>query len=349
MPGLHVRDQEDGRIALLVIAQAGHPFGRLPVLHLAVVEARGDQQRRIGGVVHVVVGGIGQHPEVGLLFLGVAPLVELAGGQGNAVVEHGGHHVHEGHLGHRGAPQVGTQVQHRTHQQTTGAPAHAHQAVRVGVTLPDQVLPTRDEVGEGVHLMLHAPLLIPRTAQVLAAPDVRQREHEATVQEAQPRDAEGGFHADAVGAVAVQQQRGLAVQGHVAAVHHRDGHTGAVRRGGPGAFAGVVPGIEVAQHLLLLQEGVRAGVHVVQVHALRGGEGGVAVAQLVGVPLGIGARPGHVGGVLEADLMLLPVAQAADTDVRKALTTFAQHQVVAEQVHVLQAHILAMRDHFQPL
>ena len=47
--------------------------------------------------------------------------------------------------------------------------------------------------------------------------------------------------------------------------------------------------------------------------------------------------------------MLLPVAQAADTDVRKALTTLAQHKVIAEQVHVLQAHVLAMRHDLQPL
>src|SRR5215470_15437814 len=75
VPGLHVGlEQEIVRIAL-VCPQPRYPLGWLGVAHLAVVEASGDEQRRIVGPGDVVVGRVGQHVFELALDCGITPLV----------------------------------------------------------------------------------------------------------------------------------------------------------------------------------------------------------------------------------------------------------------------------------
>ncbi len=103
------------------------------------------------------------------------------------------------------------------------------------VVLGDQVLRARDEVGERVGLVLEPAGLVPRAAHLASAPHVRHREDETAIEEREPRDPERRIGGDLVGAVAVQQRGGRAVERRVPPVHQRDGDLRAVGRASPTA------------------------------------------------------------------------------------------------------------------
>ena len=89
------------------------------------------------------------------------------------------------------AEQVGAQVRDRAHEQPAGAPAARGEAVRARVALRDEVLGAGDEVGERVRLVLSSlPSSYQLAAELAAAAHVRDREHEAAVEQADSRDAE---------------------------------------------------------------------------------------------------------------------------------------------------------------
>ncbi len=65
------------------------------------------QQVRIVPGLHVVVGRVGEDVVVVGLVVGIAPLVVLAGGQGDGLVQHGRDHIHERDGRHHTLPQIG--------------------------------------------------------------------------------------------------------------------------------------------------------------------------------------------------------------------------------------------------
>ena len=80
--------------------------------------------------------------------MGIAPFVVLIGGERDAVVQHGGDHVDEGHLRDNAAVIAGAQIGNRAHEQSAGAAAHAKHLVLGGISGGDQMMRDVDEVGE---------------------------------------------------------------------------------------------------------------------------------------------------------------------------------------------------------
>src|SRR5579875_2670929 len=85
-----------------------------------------------------------------------------------------------------------------------------------------QVLGAGDEVGEGVALAQHLAVVIPAAAELAAAADVRDRVHEAAVQQREPGNREARVPGDLVTAVPVEQQRRAAVARGALRAHQRD-------------------------------------------------------------------------------------------------------------------------------
>ena len=99
MAGGHIGLEQEEIVACGAVTEAGRPFGRFPVLNLRVVEPSEDQQGRIIHVRDIIVGGVGEHIVVSLLFGGVSPLIVFECGERNCVIEHGGYHVNERNMG----------------------------------------------------------------------------------------------------------------------------------------------------------------------------------------------------------------------------------------------------------
>jgi hypothetical protein len=139
------------------LPQGRDPLGRLPDHHPRVVQRAGDQQVGTGaGGRQVVVGRVRLHPRELLGIPRVAPLVPLVHGQRDARVEHRGDDVDERHLGDHGPPAVRPLAEHRALQQAAGAqPAGGDP---VWVDQAGQAVGHRDVVGEGVLLVLQAPV-----------------------------------------------------------------------------------------------------------------------------------------------------------------------------------------------
>ena len=126
-------------------------------------------------------------------------------------------------------------------------------------------------------------------------------------------------HGDAVGAVAVEQQRRGAVERRALAVEQRDRHALAVggRRQQPARD--VVGGVVAARHLLRLAQGARARLHVVVEDLGRRGHRRVGEAQRRGVELVAAGDAQRIGLLGEGDGVLGAVGEAADDDARQAV------------------------------
>ena len=116
-----------------------------------------------------------------------------------------------------------------------------------------------DEIGEGVHLAMHAAGIVPGLAEFAAAADVGDGEDHAAVEQTEAIGAERNGHGEAVAAVAVEKERGAAIARGVVAIDDGDGDFGAVGGGGVEALGAVESGIVAAEDRLLLAEGARAG------------------------------------------------------------------------------------------
>ena len=94
-----------------------------------------------------------------------------------------------------------------------------------------------DEVGEGVAFGHHFAGVVPRVAELAAAADVGVGDDDAAVEQRETCRAEAEWECVAVGAVAVDVERRLAVVVEfVSAVDEGDGHLRAVVRGEPEAL-----------------------------------------------------------------------------------------------------------------
>ncbi|MNF74733.1 hypothetical protein D3C84_567730 [compost metagenome] len=133
----------------------------------------------------LIVGAVALHVVVVALLVRVAPLVVLPCGEGNGLVQHGGDHVDEGHLGHHAAIELGRLVDDGPHQQAAGAAAHGVDLIPGAITLGHQCLGHVDEVVEGILFLQQFAIFIPGTPQLLATPDVGDGIDEASVQQAQ--------------------------------------------------------------------------------------------------------------------------------------------------------------------
>jgi hypothetical protein len=126
------------------------------------------------------------------------------------------------------------------------------------------------EVDEGVLLLQQLAVLIPGPTELTTAPDVRDREHHAAVQQREPCNGEARVFARLVGAVAVQQ-RGRRI-GHPGAMDDRDRHPRAVRGDGPITALDILIRVIVAEHRLFTQQRALTGGEVDVIDAHRSDE-----------------------------------------------------------------------------
>src|SRR5581483_11931313 len=96
-----------------------------------------------------------------------------------------------------------------------------------------------------------ASRFVPWLAKIAAAADVRDREDDAAIEQAEPVRAERRIDADAVGTVAVEQHRRGPVSPEALAVDDGDRDVRAIGGLGVEALGLVLGRIVAAQHLLL--------------------------------------------------------------------------------------------------
>src|SRR5690606_10216555 len=101
---------------------------------------------------------------------------------------------------------------------TARGPSFGDQAIRAGIIQSHQMAGAGDEIGEGVGLLLALAVIIPGPALVLAAADMGDGIDEAAIDERKRVRAESGRNGDAIGAIAVEQAGGRAVEREIAAV-----------------------------------------------------------------------------------------------------------------------------------
>jgi len=313
------------------------------------VQAGRHQHGGIGLARDVVVGRVRQHVVVVLPLLRVAPLVELVGGERDALVEHRRDDVDERHLRDDRAVIGARLVGDRAHQQPAGAAAHCRHALRVGIAFLHQEARDVDEVVEGVALPEELAVLVPAPAHLLAAAHVRERVDEAAVEQRQPRDRERRVHGRPVRAVGVLQHRRAAVLPEPDAVDERHRHLRAVARLGPHELGPVVRGIEVAEHRGALPELPLAGLDVVVVDRRRRRERGVLVAHDLGVELRVLVEARRVGRLVRRDEEVLAAVQRPDADLAHRAGALLDREEAPEHVEAMYEGVVPVRQDLAPL
>ncbi len=143
----------------------------------------------------------------------ISPFFPLEGGQRNGGIEHGGHHVHEGHFGHNDRVKVRPHIGDGAHQQTPGAAPHGDHPPTIAPAASQQRLGDINEVGKCVEFVVESARLVPASAFFLTAAHVGQRHHETAVYQGEEIGVEFRMIAETVGTVAHDVQR-LAAVGH---------------------------------------------------------------------------------------------------------------------------------------
>src|ERR1035438_427370 len=94
-----------------------------------------------------------------------------------------------------------------------------------------QIFGAIDEIEEGVLLLHEHAVFAPLLAHFVAAANVGDGEGYAAVEQRQPRAGKRGRRAEAIRAIAVEQQRARAIAREALAIHDRNGNLDAVARG----------------------------------------------------------------------------------------------------------------------
>src|ERR1051325_8604971 len=131
-------------------------------------------------------------------------------------------HVVDADLRHHDAGEVRVLRELGAHQQAAIAPTHDGQAIGRRVAPVHERLRAGGEVVEHVLLGQELARLVPCVAVLAAAADVRHRVDAALLDPEHAAGLEIGLHADAVAAVAVEEERCLAVERH--ALPDQDAH-----------------------------------------------------------------------------------------------------------------------------
>ena len=203
-----------------------------------------------------------------------------------------------------------------------------------------------DEVGEGVLLLQHPPVLVPRPAQLTATAHVGDDEHHAAVQQRQSGYREVRILAGFVCAVAVQECRSRKLQSRT--VNDRDRNAGTVGRLRPVAAFHVLLGAVVAKHRLFAQQRALARRQVDVVDAHRDHERGGAHPQPRRRPVGVGRQAARGQLRLERDVLGVPVIAVGvdrpQLDSGQRFASVADHDVVGERIDGVEPDVFAVRD-----
>src|SRR5690606_41066018 len=67
MSGVHVGVEQKPVVICFQLAQACYPLGGFPILHLAIMQSRSDEQVGVIGFRYIIIRGIGKHVIIILL------------------------------------------------------------------------------------------------------------------------------------------------------------------------------------------------------------------------------------------------------------------------------------------
>src|SRR5260370_12012195 len=205
-----------------------HVFYRLPVHHLAVVQARFYEHSRVILTLQVCVWAVVLDVEIIFHALWVPPLLVFADGQRKRWIKHRVQHIHKWDMTDDDSKEVGPHVRSGAHQKAAGAATFDDEFLCGGVALGDEVFGCGDEIGECVSFLLHASSIVPGFAELSAASDVSYSVNHTAIQKADTIRTEVHRDGHAVAAVSIEKKRGRAITRRVPAGDDGKRHAGAV-------------------------------------------------------------------------------------------------------------------------
>ena len=205
------------------------------------------------------------------------------------------------------------------------------------------------EIVERVRLLLALAVEIPAPALVGAAADMRDGVDKAAIDQRQPVGGERGRHRHAVGAVAVEQQRRLAVAHQVLAMQDRDRHLRAVMRGRHDARGDVVGRVVAGRNLLALAQYARARRHVVVIDFRRRRHRRIGKPQIGGLEFVAAHGVERIGGLVEGDGVLFAGGEVADDDRGQRVGALQPDHVAGIELDIEHVDALAIRNQVAPV
>ena len=244
--------------------------------------------------------------------------------------------------------QLRPHIRNRAHQQPPGAPARYRKPVRTRIAERNQMLRARDKIVERVPLLQQFPVLIPAPPQVPRSANMRDGEHKTPVEQAHPFRHESRFRDDPVRAIAIQIQRIPAIALQPLPPHQRNRHLHPVRSRGKDPFGNIVRRIITTQYLDLFLQFPLPRVHVVRINRARSDQRTVSEAELRGRILFVALRQQCVDRLVETHEMFVAGSAVENPQTLQTIGPFGHHKVIFEAVHLLQRHLLAMRNYLRP-
>src|SRR5260370_20713332 len=206
-----------------------HVFYRLPVHHLAVVQARFYEHSRVILTLQVCVWAVVLDVEIIFHALWVPPLLVFADGQRKQGIKHRVQYIHKWDMTDDDSKEVGPHVRSGAHQKAAGAAAFDDKFLRPRVTLRNEVFSRSDKIRKRVAFLLHASSVVPGFAELPAAPDVGYSVDHTAIQKAETIRTEVYRDVHAVAAASIENSRGRAITRRVPADADANPRPGTVR------------------------------------------------------------------------------------------------------------------------
>jgi hypothetical protein len=185
-----------------------------------------------------------------------------------------------------------------------------------------------DEVAEAVHLLLALAVLVPAIALVLAAAHMGDGVDEVPINDAERVGGEAGRNRQAIGAIAVKEEGGAAVERRLLAVEQRHRHRLAVSCRRHDAARDVKRRIVAARNFLSLAKLPRARVHVVVKYLRRRRHRGIGKAQGWRVVFIAGRDTESISVFIEGNGVLFTIGEAAYDNAWQSILALEPHKKV---------------------
>ncbi len=169
------------------------------------------------------------------------------------------------------------------------------------------------------------------------------------IDQAQPRRGKRRVDTDAVGAIAVEQKRVVAVAPRSRAVQQGNRNIRAVRRASVKPLAYIILRCKAAEHFLLLEQRFLPRRHVVIVDRQRRLHRRVLETQGGCIELQIDVEIGPVCRLVEFEIMTGTVGPRKNTNLGQAPRPLFHDELIPKQLEVTQINVIAMRNHLPPL
>ena len=177
---------------------------------------------------------------------------------------------------------------------------------------------------------------------------MRDRVNKSAIEQAQHIGTECRLHAGAVGSIAVLKERVLPVFLHALAVHDRDGYLCAIARRREQSLRLIIIAIKTAEHSAFLDLSVLFAGHIEIVGGLRRRHRFVGVAEPWRVEFVVIVGIGGIHVFTEIDSICVTRGSFDYFHLLNAVFDDRNHEVVLENLDVLDQCVIAMSNNFRP-